>query len=158
MIIEDYITTADTQAAFKQAGLDRYVVTHQPGTPWPTLGQLVRSNRRLIVFSENQAPPPGWYQSMAKSIQDTPYDVASPDGFSCKLNRGAPTNDLLLLNNWIEKVSPDRVDAALVNSYDALMQHVKQCQDTRGKRPNIIAVDFYSIGDLVRVVDELNKR
>lgn len=157
VIIEDYVSVADTQAAFKQTGLDKYVVTHRPGTSWPTLGQLVRTNKRLIVFSENQQPPPAWYGSFQASFQDTPYNVQTPDGFTCAVNRGDPTNPLLLLNNWIDKVSPDRVDAATVNSYDALMAHVAKCLQ-RGRRPNLIAVDFYNIGSVIQVAADLNTR
>lgn len=157
LVIEDYVSVADSQAAFKQSGLDRYVVTHRAGATWPTLGQLVKSNRRLIVFSENQGPPPAWYAKFDASFQDTPYDVKTPQGMTCDLNRGSASNQLLLLNHWIDKVSPDRVDAATVNTYDALMAHVAKCLQ-RGRRPNLIAVDFYNIGDVVQVVTGLNKR
>jgi hypothetical protein len=157
VIFEDYVTPSDTQAAFRESGADRYVVAHRPGTPWPTLGQLVKSNRRLIVFSENNGPPPGWYNRFDAAFQDTPYDVADADGFTCAVSRGAATNPLLLLNNWIEKLSPDRSDAAAVNAYDALMRSVARCLQ-RGRRPNLIAVDFYSIGDVVKVAQDLNRR
>jgi hypothetical protein len=157
VVIEDYVSVADTEAAFKQTGLDRYVVTHRPDTSWPTLGQLVRTNKRLIVFSENQKPPPAWYGSFEASFQDTPYNVDTPDAFTCTLNRGDPTNPLLLLNNWIDKVSPDRADAATVNSYDALMANVSRCLQ-RGRRPNLIAVDFYNIGNVIQVAADLNRR
>ena len=47
-------------------------------------------------------------------------------------------------------------NAAIVNSYDFLLKRAKTCERERNHLPNIIAVDFYRTGDLLRVVDTLN--
>jgi hypothetical protein len=110
-----------------------------------------------VVFVENGGAPPAWYQhAWTSGLQDTSYRVTTVDGFDCNLNRGAATNELLLMNHWVEKLSPDRLDASVANKYDSLMANAEQCQTQRHKKPNLIAVDFYSIGDLFRAVDTLN--
>jgi hypothetical protein len=101
--------------------------------------------------------PPPWYQNaFVSSMQDTNYSVATPDGFDCGLNRGKDTAGILLLNHWIEKLSPDRADAATVNTQDSILKHAELCQAVRKRKPNLIAVDFYSIGELLQAVDKLN--
>ena len=47
-------------------------------------------------------------------------------------------------------------DAAEVNATDVLLPRARRCADERDRVPNIVAVDFYSAGDLIEVVDELN--
>jgi len=157
VVIEDYITAADTARAFHDSGLDRYVYTHRTGTRWPTLGQMIRQNKRLVVFAENGKEPPAWYHNaFAQEMQDTSYSVLAPDGFTCARNRGPATAELLLMNHWIEKLSPDRADAALANSQESLLKQADACVKERGHKPNLIAVDFYSIGELMQAVDTLN--
>ena len=44
----------------------------------------------------------------------------------------------------------------IVNAYDFLLARAKACRRQRGMIPNLVAVDFYRTGDLIRVVDALN--
>ena len=57
IFIQDEAPAEDIAAGFVEAGLDRYAYAH-PGrdAPWPTLGELVDRNERLIVMTET--PPP----------------------------------------------------------------------------------------------------
>src|ERR671925_332050 len=55
LFIEPYVAPADIAKVFKRSGLDRYVVTLARDEPLPTLGQLVRRNRRVVVFTEKDA-------------------------------------------------------------------------------------------------------
>jgi hypothetical protein len=43
-----------------------------------------------------------------------------------------------------------------VNARDVLLPRLEECQEERGQLPNFVAVDYYSRGDLLPVVDELN--
>jgi len=47
-------------------------------------------------------------------------------------------------------------NAAVVNAYEFLLARVRRCERERGHLPNIIAVDFSTTGDLLRVVRTLN--
>ena len=62
-----------------------------------------------------------------------------------------------MINHWIESTpTPLPSNAAIVNAYDFLLARAEQCAKERKHIPNIIAVDFYGTGDLMRVVDTLN--
>jgi hypothetical protein len=156
LIIQDAITPAETADAFSRAGLDPYLHEHTPGTPWATLGELIDSDQRLVVFAEEEGPPPGWYHQAFQNIQETPYHFEEPDDFTCAPNRGDPDATLFLLNHWVQRVAPDRADAVNVNSLDAIVDRARECQRERGLIPNYIAVNFYSIGDLTEAVATLN--
>ena len=49
-----------------------------------------------------------------------------------------------------------RAEAQRVNTRDLLIERVEQCDATRGRLPNFIAVNYLAIADLFAVVDELN--
>jgi hypothetical protein len=76
---------------------------------------------------------------------------------SCTPNRGGTAGSLFLMNNWIDTTpNPKPSNAAIVNAYDALLSRARQCQKERGRRPNLLAVDFYRTGELLRVARALN--
>jgi len=156
LIIEDKITSEDTEVAFETSGLLPYMYTHEPGQPWPTLGQMIERGERLVVMAEVEAPPPVWYHHAWDYTEETPYSFESPEEFNCEPNRGGTDKPLFLLNHWIERVSPSRVDAVRVNEYEFLLDRCQQCAKERGQIPNFVAVNFYFTGDVVAVVDELN--
>jgi hypothetical protein len=156
IIIQDAITPQDTETAFKETGLIDYVYTQQLDSTWPTLDELIERNQRVIVMVEEESPPPAWYMNAWDYAQENPYLMKNLDDFSCTPNRGDTENPLFLLNHWIDRVSPSRVDAARVNNYEFLITQARKCESERGLLPNLIAVNFYSIGDLMVVVDELN--
>jgi hypothetical protein len=90
-------------------------------------------------------------------MQETPYHFTGPAELSCAPNRGGTSGSLFLVNNWIDTTpAPKPSNAALVNAYDALLARAKECQAARGRRPTVVAVDFYRTGALFRVTRALN--
>ena len=53
-------------------------------------------------------------------------------------------------------MTPLPSDAAVLNAYDFLLGRARQCEAERGRFQNLIAVNFYEVGDVFRVVDALN--
>ncbi len=156
IIIQDEITPDDTSKDIRTTGLSEFIYTHTDGVPWPTLRQLIDTNERLIVMAENAGPPPDWYTKAWDVTEETPYTFITRDEFSCTPNRGGTGKPFFLLNHWIQRGSPNRVDGAIVNAYDFLLGRAQQCAEERGKIPNFVAVNWYSQGDLFDVVDTLN--
>ena len=158
VFIQDEAPAADIAAAFADAGLDRYAYAHPGGgTPWPTLGELIERNERLIVMTENAPDMPApWMHRGFEVAQETPFRFHSVDDLSCELNRGPADAALFLVNHWIEDISPSPSDAELLNARDVLLPRLRECEAQRGQLPNLVAVNFYRVGDLMVVVDELN--
>lgn len=156
LIIQNGITAADTEAAFADAGLEDYLYDGDPVGGWPTLGELVDRGQRLVVIAERAGPPPDWYHDGQTLITETSYTVASADEFTCERRRGDPDAPLFILNHWIARQVPDRADAAFVNRRDYVVERARACEDATGRLPTFIAVDFYSLGDVVGAVELLN--
>ncbi len=156
LIIQNGISTSDTEAAFTTSGLDPYLYDGSTITTWPTLGQLIDTGQRLVVFAETGSPPPAWYHDARQLIQDTEYHVRTVAALDCDLKRGGAKADLFLLNHWIQREAPDRADAVDINQRTVIVNRAHACADQRGRLPNFIAVNFFTIGDVVGAVDELN--
>ena len=158
VFIQDEAPAEDIAAAFAEAGLERYAYAH-PGrdAPWPTLGELVERNERLIVMTEHadRAPVP-WLQRGFELTQETPFAFHSVDDLSCEPNRGPADAPLFLVNHWIEDITPTPEDAELLNARDVLLPRLRDCAAERGQTPNLVAVNFYRSGDLLAVIDEIN--
>jgi hypothetical protein len=157
LIVEDYPPAAPISAAFASAGLSRYVATLHEGAPLPTLGELVKSGRRLVVFAENHGGKPDWYMPAFAFIQDTPLGALHPGQLSCKRYRGRQGSPLLLVNHWIPPFPPNAAVNAQIGRSFFLRPRIEQCERTRGARGAIVAVDFYQRTAVVSVVRALNE-
>jgi hypothetical protein len=159
LIIQDEgVTPADVADCFERSGLARFVYTGPAAKPWPTLGELVDTNQRVVVMAENRVDSIPWYHLSTDVCQETPYGFKTPEEFSNRPNRGGTKGSLLLMNHWIETTpTPLPSNAEIVNAYDFLLKRALACKRERGMMPNLVAVDFYRSGDLMRVVDALNR-
>jgi hypothetical protein len=158
IIYQDDIDQAYIVADVEATALADMAYVHASGEPWPTLGEMIDMNRRVLITAESGAPPPDWYHHVWDLTWDTPYTFYGVDEFSCELNRGSTNNDLFLINHWINTQldTPSEADAELVNVFDVLHARAAGCQTDTGQLPNFVAVDFYDHGDLFAVVDALN--
>lgn len=157
LIVEDHTRPADTLSTLEKAGLKRFAwVQSAPGAPWPTLGEMVRSGHRLVVFTERADALAPWVANYHQVGAETAFRATSPSDLSCAPGRGPAFARLFLLNNWISTDAPSRADAAKVNAYSALARRAIRCRHERHMMPNFLAVDFAAIGDPLRVVDRLN--
>jgi hypothetical protein len=158
VIVEDYVPPATIERAFEQTGLTRYVATLDRHEPPPTLGRLIASGRRLLVFAEEQGGTPAWYMPAFSFIQDTPLGAVRPDQLSCARYRGAADSPLLLINYWIPPFPPSATLNAGIGRAAFLRAHVERCLRKRDSRGAIVAVDFYQRTSVVDVAKELNNR
>jgi len=157
IIFQDSLSAEATVEVMEEAGLSDTVWTWDGATvPLPTLRELLAEDTRLIVSAEFSGPPPNWYHSAWELIFDTPYDYASADEFSCALSRGTEDNPLFLVNHWVSQPWPSEEVSAEVNTEEVLGERAASCADLWGRPINILAVDFYAVGDLFAVVDDLN--
>lgn len=158
IIYEDHAPVDAIVSDYATAGADALVLTHDPGTPWPTLGEMIDADTRLVVTAESGGPPPPWFHHVWDEAWDTPYGPMSVDGLSCELNRGSTDNDLFLVNHWVNDALglPSETNAAIVNATEILQARAEECRDLWAHAPNFLVVDFYEQGDLLPVVDALN--
>jgi len=156
MIVQDATSPEDTVRAFELADLAGRAYAHTAGDPWPTLGELLAEGKQLLVLAEEQAGAAEWYQPAYALFQETALSAAEPAELGCAPGRGGADAPLFLMNHWVFERPPVLARALEVNSLRMITERSRECVDTRGRTPNIVAVDFYDVGDLFQAVDALN--
>lgn len=125
---------------------------------WPTLQQLIDDNTRLLIFAHGDG---------IESCQD----FNCPEGILYTFDHWTQTNwnddtcdikgsdiepkTFFLMNHWLNSDLnlPSRDKAEEFNTFDKLVERFKRCQ---GRLPNIVAVDFWDVGDVLAFVKEVN--
>ena len=157
LFVEPYVAPADIEREFKEAGLDRYVITLDRTEPMPTLGSLVRRNRRVLVITEKDADGTvPWYLDGFSFVQDTPLGATKVGQLSCKLERGDTDSPMLMLNHWADLFPPRAVPNRPFQTQRFIVKRAHQCARARGLPVSLIAVDHYEEGDLIEAVNVLN--
>jgi hypothetical protein len=167
IINQDYVSPEDFVAAVRDAELDDLAYRGPTSGAWPTLGQMIDHNQRVVFLAENHAGGASWYRPAYDSItEETPYKFSKVAQLndpaklpaSCKPNRGPARAPLFLANHWITTDPvPLPSNAAKVNAHDPLLRRMRDCRRRRRHLTNLVAVNFYREGDLFRVVDTLNR-
>lgn len=155
-LLEVYITPEEIQTAFDEAGISRYCYAHKLGEPWPTLGEMITTNKRLVVLTDREPGNVPWLLPMWKEMWDTPWDIHNASEFDCRCNRGKVENSLFAINHFISNPLPLPKNAEIANKPEILVERAKKCQQESGKLVNFLTVDHYEIGGLFAAVDELN--
>ncbi|MET8472492.1 hypothetical protein ABZY90_19100 [Streptomyces sp. NPDC006422] len=158
LIIQDAVSGKDTERAFEQAGLTDLIhrPPADPSAPWPTLGEMIHSGRRLVVFAEKADGPAPWYRNFYRYGMETPFTFRHPGQMSCTPHRGGDDKRLFLLNHFITNNGGSRLDAGKVNSRHFLLDRAHTCARERGRPVNFVSVDYATIGDARAAVDALN--
>lgn len=165
LIFESYVSASDIAAVFQQVGLldpahpaSDYLYTYTGGA-WPTLGALIDSGERIVVFSDvNEQASYPWYHYLWNTLVfETPFSAATVNDFTCTDNRGSPNNDLFILNHFLTGplgASPDLAAQANVNPL--FVNRALACQSFYGRIPNFPTVDYYEVGNVFDVTATLN--
>jgi hypothetical protein len=158
IIFESYITAAEMETAFQESGLDRYVRVQPVGTAWPTLRELIDANQRLVVFTDVEGGARPWYHDVWAFAWETHYSFKTPEELSCAPNRGNTANSLFIFNHFLTDTLGGAPELAEMINHDPLLaERVAQCQtESGGRLPNFVTLDYYEIGDLFSVVNDLN--
>src|SRR5207245_241612 len=103
----DLFNTTTLALPFQAAGLDTYAHIQTPvgNSTWPTLRQMIRDNKRLVVFvdeGDHQAAIP-WLHSEYDYVWETPYSFyVNTVNFNCSVDR-PPFNPQLMqvMNHFV---------------------------------------------------------
>lgn len=169
-IIETNAETAPMEAeirdAFVASGLAPYAHVQTPGAPWPTLGEMVAADQRLVVLTDDGSPQTGcnadgnpcpWYLYLWGGFAfETPFQARSAAEFTCSDLRGAPGDDLFIFNHFLTQNIGQPRFARQVNFDPLFSRRARECWAYQGQIPNFPTVDFYEIGRVVRTANLLN--
>jgi Phosphatidylinositol-specific phospholipase C, X domain len=161
IIFECYATCNAIDNEMQLAGLSSYLFEKQSNSSWPTLAEMVSSNKRLVVFSDvnDAGSNQQWYHFMWDHCVETHYSVHDTADFTHEFNRGDSVNDLFIFNHFVTTAtfgfgSPS--SSAQANSFSFLSHRILENYLLKHKFPNFLTLDFYDLGEGKQVVDWLN--
>lgn len=159
--VEDQTTPERFAEVMRQSGL-LDLVWKGSVSPMPTLGEMVREGGRVLVMVEEDAGTIPWMHQQFEIAEDTPYNLQTRKQLlgdeGCAVNRGPRTAPLFLMNHFLGTVPPRPSEAVAVNSRSALLEQVEHCRKLRDRTANLLAVDFWKVGDVVAATRELNEQ
>ncbi|KAI0811481.1 PLC-like phosphodiesterase [Xylaria sp. FL0064] len=165
----DAIDITKFDNAFKAVGLDSYAYIPS-GTlafdDWPTLGDLISSGNRVVVFMDynsDTSKVPYILDEFAYYFE-TPFDPQEAQLTVCNVDRpaGASADGRLILanhnrNEVILGISlPDLINASDTNSVDSITAQANTCSSMYGRNPNVILLDYVSVGQVIDAQNQLN--
>lgn len=161
LILECYVSSSTMENELNSSGLSIYLYEKSIGQPWSSLQDMISSNKRLVVFSDqNDATAnQGWYHYMWDYMVETHYSVDSPQNFNNEFNRGDSLNELFIFNHFITDANlgiGSESDALVVNDYSFLMNRIEENYSVHQKFPNFVTIDFNNVGHGLQVVEDLN--
>jgi hypothetical protein len=157
LILENYVSAELLEEAFAASGLLELCSEQQAGEPWPSVAELIASGERVVVLSDHEGGARPWLLPTWEHAWETHWSAESLDDFDCEPNRGDPDNELFILNHFLtDPVSLPEL-AAEANQAAVLERRAFDCWEQSGRIPNFVAVDFYATGDLMVVVEALNR-
>ncbi|KAK3504568.1 PLC-like phosphodiesterase [Neurospora crassa] len=182
LVNSDNKLVSDYAAVFEGSGISTYGYQLSNGSSasntWPTLGDMITSNKRLVTFiaSIDYSPTYPYLLSEFDHVFETAYNVLSLSGFNCTLDRpkgqgsagDAISAGLMpLMNHFADSLLlqgvqiPDETDIDITNSPDTsttgnLGLHADTCVKQWGVNPTFILVDFFDHGPAIDTADRLN--
>ncbi|KAF9255725.1 PLC-like phosphodiesterase [Marasmius fiardii PR-910] len=139
---------------------------------WPTLGQMIESGKRVVVFMDANADiaKVNFILPEFKMIWETPFSVTD-ENFPCKVDRidGPLSADdhMFIINHSLNVnilpgigdgvIVSDPVRAEETNGIKSITDNVEGCkQFSAGRKPNFILIDFVEKGEAFKAADILN--
>ena len=160
-ILEAYISEAQFLAALAEAGLANadgspgglvYFHDAPPGTPWPTYGEMLEANQRLVVFTDDPQANGNWHLHWPSYGWETPFN---DDTFTCDHGRGEPTaydNQVFILNHYTLCIAGGCASNGEVNNaYETVLSRATSCWEKDddmnpwAQIPTFINVDHYQV-------------
>ncbi|CAO3680534.1 unnamed protein product [Umbelopsis vinacea] len=98
----------DLEPAFEASAIMPYLYIKQRYTnQWPTLREMIETDKRLVVFLDIGADPSevAWINHQFEYMWETPYNNFSPTDFNCEIDRPedpkAPDEMMYLVNHFL---------------------------------------------------------
>ncbi len=157
LILESYVSAAQLEVAFEQAGMLPRLHAQRVGEPWPTLGAMIARDARIVVLSDRDGGTRPWLHDVWAHAWETPFSARTPSDLdTCRTNRGTRGHPLFILNHFLTNPLASEDLARSVNVPPVLRARAERCRMESGQIPNFVTVDYYEIGELLPTVRALN--
>jgi hypothetical protein len=150
--LQDEAPLASVLASFEAAGMNEHAYAHN-GT-WPTLGELIEADTRLILAGAGGGEQAPWYNTASALTFATNYGYKNVDEMDCALRSSGFDGGLFELVHTV--LDPIAWEALSEEGNESLEQRAGDCESELEIRPNFLTVDWHHHGDVVGVAARFN--
>jgi len=162
LLLDSSVEASRVQREFEALELDHFAIAQAENAPWPTLGQMIESGSRLVVFSNAPDATAAWLLPRDVWIWETARDWTSLTSMKCNPAVGDRTRPLALIHhNLVDTADggshdPSVVLATTANAFAVVTERLEACASQSSRVPNFVAVDFAAVGDVVGATQVMN--
>lgn len=130
----------------RKSGIDSLLYVYDTQTGWPTLKEMIDTDKRLIIFGmQEHRNSPKWLHYVWNHAVEPYYSILEAPVFIGEFLKGDPKNSLLIFNDYNLPRKPNLPDDAYFNSVQNpyLIEHIKKVWANTGKTPNFVMLDRY---------------
>jgi hypothetical protein len=122
---------------------------------WPTLGALIEEHEQVLILGSPREGDPDWLLPRGELVYGTHWQYDTPEELECVVSGEAFEGGLYEVTHVLTNpiASPD--NAELINHDPVLSEHIDRCVAEVGF-VNLVSIDYYSIGDGLKLIDRLN--
>jgi len=124
------------------------------GEPWPTVGEMLDAGSQLVFFNDPVEGDPPWVLRHGDFVYGTGWSYTRVEDLDCAVQGEVLEHGLYEVTHVLTNPIASPAYAAEINTVEVLTEHLERCFDEVG-RPNLVSVDYYSIGDVFEVVPGL---
>ncbi|KAJ5942999.1 hypothetical protein N7516_003167 [Penicillium verrucosum] len=169
----DSVAITEFGDTFASSGITNYVYVPSANplaiTDWPTLGDMISSGKRLVVFLDYGADTTkvNYILDEFAYYFETAYGVTDPSFSNCSIDRppgAAATGRMSIVNHFLDidvfgvKI-PARQRADTTNAatgQGSIGAQAALCAGLYGRAPNLVLADFVDKGDVITAQNNLN--
>ncbi|MCG8306013.1 MAG: hypothetical protein MI975_01390 [Cytophagales bacterium] len=133
---------------FREKDLIRYFHKQPLNMDWPTVNEMVRAGKRIVLFSmESIFNQPDWLHHVRDYTVEPYFSLFEAPNFLGEFLKGDPKSDLLMINDF--NIPSNRIEKNPVyiidqNTNHYLLNHCLSIWRNTGKAPNFIFLDQYN--------------
>ena len=153
--VQDEAPTGAVNASVAAHELGSHGWKQQPGEPWPALEEMLDEGGRLVFFNTPAQGDPAWVLDPSAFVYGTGWHYLEAEDLDCAVQTEVLDHGLYEVTHVLTNPIASPVYAEEINHQPVIGEHLGRCQDEVGL-PNLVSVDYYSIGDVFEAADDLN--
>jgi len=141
----DYVVDSDMHQIFSEVGLMNYVLEYDTRTGWPSLKNMIESNKRLVLFEvQHHLNSPAWLHSMDEYVEHTDNDWGNNTGVVESFDERLKKSLSLFTDlKYLEIIRGEDEMTVMARQTPYIIEAYKRAWIRDGMMPNFVLVNKY---------------
>ena len=152
--VQDEAPAGVVNASLAAHPLSQRTWTQVAGEAGPPLQEMLDTGAQVVFFNSPVEGDPTWVLPHGDFVYSTGWHYLEPEDLDCEVQGEVLPHGLYEVTHVLTNPIASPAYAEAINTREVLTEHLERCFAEVG-RPNLVSVDYYSIGDVFEVVPAL---